>query len=422
MNLSQSKRQVLILDCCFSGAFVEGMEAKQAIPIIDDKIQAQLGGEGRVVLTPSTATQPSYEDREGGFYTRYLIEGIEKGAADADNDGMISVTELHEYAKRKVQEAQPAMKPEIFAVREGYTIHLAKAPVGDLRLEYRKTVEQCVKNDGFLVQKNRFKSLARRVLTNKQKQLRIELEVATAIEEEVLQPFREYQESLREYEEALAEALEEEDILSDGSWQFLKQLQQILKLQDEDVTPIHERLTPSQQPISSIPQLTLPDAQAITTAEVALKSEKGVDYTKLQNLLASGKWQEADYETYLVMLQAVGRQKEDWIREAEISNFPCTDLRTIDQLWVKYSNRRFGFSVQKQIYLDVGGIPNGRYDEEVWNKYCDRVGWKVNGEWIDQVVFDTSAPNGHLPGDWILMEDTSPEGRGWSYLFSHPDL
>ncbi|GAA6623109.1 hypothetical protein NUACC26_089340 [Scytonema sp. NUACC26] len=59
MNLSPSKRQVLILDCCFSGAFVERMEAKQAIPIIDDKIQAQLGGEGRVVLTSSTVLRRS---------------------------------------------------------------------------------------------------------------------------------------------------------------------------------------------------------------------------------------------------------------------------------------------------------------------------------------------------------------------------
>ncbi|CCQ59603.1 GUN4 domain-containing protein, partial [Crocosphaera watsonii] len=37
-------------------------------------------------------------------------------------------------------------------------------------------------------------------------------------------------------------------------------------------------------------------------------------------------------------------------------NFPCEDLRIIDQLWVKYSNGQFGFSVQKQIYMDeLGG-------------------------------------------------------------------
>ncbi|GAA6623108.1 GUN4 domain-containing protein [Scytonema sp. NUACC26] len=311
---------------------------------------------------------------------------------------MISVAELHEYAKRKVQEAQPAMKPEIFAVREGYTIHLAKAPLGDPRLEYRKEVEQCVKNGGFLVQKNCFRYLAYAVLNEKQNELGIKPEEAKGIEEEVLQPFRKYQKSLGKYEEVLVKALQEENVLSNVSGRrFLKRLQQILKLQDEDVTPIHERLIPSQQPISSTPQPTLPPTKAITTEEDDLKSEKGLDYTKLQNLLVAGKWEEANQETYLVMLQAIGRQEGDWIREREILNFPCTDLCTINQLWVKYSNGHFGFSIQKRIYLDVGGMPDGKYSMLIYSKYCDRVGWKVNGKWIDQIIFDTSAPVGHLP-------------------------
>ncbi len=65
-----------------------------------------------------------------------------------------------------------------------------------------------------------------------------------------------------------------------------------------------------------------------------------------------------------VMLQAVGRKENDWIREKELLNFPCTDLRTIDRLWVKYSKGHFGFSVQKEIYLSVGGKPDGKYDKE----------------------------------------------------------
>nr|WP_322660675.1 caspase family protein [Dendronalium sp. ChiSLP03b]MDZ8206270.1 caspase family protein [Dendronalium sp. ChiSLP03b] len=146
MSRSKSQRQVLILDCCFSGAFAESMSAKKLVSLsINDEIAQQLGGEGRAVLTSSTATQQSFEDSGGGVYTRYLIEGIETGAADTDNNGVITVDELHKYAKRKVQEAKPAMKPEIFAVREGYTIRLAKAPVGDPQLKYRKEVEGCVR-------------------------------------------------------------------------------------------------------------------------------------------------------------------------------------------------------------------------------------------------------------------------------------
>jgi hypothetical protein len=130
-----------------------------------------------------------------------------------------------------------------------------------------------------------------------------------------------------------------------------------------------------------------------------LSSEKGVDYTKLRDLLAAGKWEEADYETIGVMLQAVGRKENDYIRDEELLNFPCADLGTIDQLWVKYSNGRFGFSVQKKIYLSVGGKPDGKYHQEAWVKFGDRVGWRVKENWIsyDEVIFDTSATEGHLP-------------------------
>ncbi|WP_082209880.1 GUN4 domain-containing protein [Fischerella sp. PCC 9605] len=102
-----------------------------------------------------------------------------------------------------------------------------------------------------------------------------------------------------------------------------------------------------------------------------LASEKGVDYTKLRDLLAAHNWKEADEETYRVMIQAVGKKDGDWFTSEELLNFPCTDLRTIDHLWVEYSNGQFGFSVQKEIYLSVGGKPDGKYYEEAW-KYTGR--------------------------------------------------
>ncbi|MFM6487700.1 MAG: protein kinase domain-containing protein [Dolichospermum sp.] len=84
--------------------------------------------------------------------------------------------------------------------------------------------------------------------------------------------------------------------------------------------------------------------------EVELKSDVGMDYRKLRDLLKAGKWKEADEETLRVMLAVAKREREGWLNVENIDNFPCADLRTIDQLWVKYSNGRFGFSVQKQIY------------------------------------------------------------------------
>ncbi|MGB5709302.1 MAG: caspase family protein, partial [Waterburya sp.] len=141
MSQSRCKHQVVILDCCFSGAFAAGMTAKGTGNV---DIQTQLGGEGRAVLTSSTSTQYSFEQQESdlSIYSRYIVEGIATGAADLDSDGWIEVQELHEYAKGKVQATAPAMMPEIYAVKEGFKIRLAKALITDPRLKYRKEVER----------------------------------------------------------------------------------------------------------------------------------------------------------------------------------------------------------------------------------------------------------------------------------------
>lgn len=133
-----------------------------------------------------------------------------------------------------------------------------------------------------------------------------------------------------------------------------------------------------------------------------LASEKGIDYTRLRDLLRAREWKKADRETYRVMIQIVGKKDGDWFTSNELLNFPCTDLRTIDQLWEKYSNGHFGFSVQKEIYLSVGGKIDGKSDEEAWNKFGDRVGWRVHSSWVYYInlTFDTFAPKGHLPVIW----------------------
>ena len=77
-----------------------------------------------------------------------------------------------------------------------------------------------------------------------------------------------------------------------------------------------------------------------------LSSERGVDYSLLRHYLKWGMWKEADDETLRVILKAARREKEGYLRVEDMDNFPSTDLRTIDKLWVKYSKSRFGFSVQ----------------------------------------------------------------------------
>jgi hypothetical protein len=142
-----------------------------------------------------------------------------------------------------------------------------------------------------------------------------------------------------------------------------------------------------------------------------LSSEREVDYTRLRDLLAAGEWKEADKETLLVMLQAAGREQE--LAVEDIKKFPCTDLNTIDRLWVKYSDCRFGFSVQKRIWEKcvwerVAVTPNAGY--ETYRRFSDCVGWRVKNAWLDydNLTFDTiNAPLGHLPSGFV--------GFGWRF-------
>ncbi|WP_160299590.1 GUN4 domain-containing protein [Leptolyngbya iicbica] len=121
-----------------------------------------------------------------------------------------------------------------------------------------------------------------------------------------------------------------------------------------------------------------------TTQAVELKSEKGVDYLRLQDLLKMGEWKAADQETADQILKAMGKDSWWQIESKDLLNFPCADLKTLDQLWVKYSNGKWGFNVQKQIYVACGAKLDGKYPgNEIWREFCCRVGWRKGGSYLN---------------------------------------
>jgi len=234
MNNSRAKRQVVILDCAFSGTFSGGTRAKDSGGV---DIQGQLGGEGRVVLTSSSSIQYSFESigSDLSLYTRYLVEGLESGGADRDSDGRISVDELHEYASQKVQETSPAMTPRIYAINEGFQIVLAKAPLADPRLFYRREIERYASQGDISL-------LGRRILAERQRQLGLTSEEASAIEVEVLSPYRGYQSKLEKYKQALFEATQSEYPLSESTLTDLSDFQLLLGLRDEDIAHLEHSI------------------------------------------------------------------------------------------------------------------------------------------------------------------------------------
>ncbi|AFY50772.1 putative NTPase (NACHT family) [Nostoc sp. PCC 7524] len=180
-------------------------------------------------------------------------------------------------------------------------------------------------------------------------------------------------------------------------------------------------------------------------------------YAQLAYYLAAGKWKEADEETFQVMLEAAGSEKHGFLELEDIREFPCEDLRIIDQLWVNYSNGHFGFSVQKDIYLSVGGILEGsrtsspfkkvlvpfqwiytrfggrvrdKEDEinkayKAYQRFSNIVGWNMSAIWsidptnirfIDssKVNYSTIAPKGHLP----TIRDSIDFATEWTTVMS----
>ena len=163
--------------------------------------------------------------------------------------------------------------------------------------------------------------------------------------------------------------------------------------------------------------------QAAAIDQDDLSSERwGANYyAKLRDLLAAKDWKAADQETAQRMCDVMVRQKEGWLRVEDIKNFPCQDLRNIDRLWVKYSNGKFGFSVQREIWQSCGSPTD--YNKN-WEKFGVVVGWRNKGvfgmgaDWLSYSLFtfDLIAPKGHLPAmRWrgVWNEGVAVMLRGW---------
>jgi len=131
MENSLSKRQVLIMDCCYSGAFERGTKGQIGKLAIHE---ATFGGRGRIVLTASDKTQYAWEgnrvigETKNSLYTHYMIEGLKSGSADLNGDGQITPDELYEYIYTKIIVATPNQKPRKIVYDQQGEIVIARNP------------------------------------------------------------------------------------------------------------------------------------------------------------------------------------------------------------------------------------------------------------------------------------------------------
>ncbi len=131
----RARRQVVILDCCFSGAFAHGAKGGDADLALGERFHGQ--GRGRVVLTASRGSEYSFEGEPvpgsampGSVFTSALVDGIRTGAADNDHDGYISVDDAYAYAFDQIRAADVQQTPQRWLYGAEGTILLARSPAG----------------------------------------------------------------------------------------------------------------------------------------------------------------------------------------------------------------------------------------------------------------------------------------------------
>jgi hypothetical protein len=132
MDSCRSKRQILILDCCHSGAFERGVKGEEQRAVTETTFEGL--GFGRVVLTASASTQYALEgdqvikQTELSLFTHFLLEGLQTGKADINNDGYISLDEWYDYTYTQVLSTTPKQVPHKWSYHQQGDLIIAKNP------------------------------------------------------------------------------------------------------------------------------------------------------------------------------------------------------------------------------------------------------------------------------------------------------
>nr|ARW69237.1 hypothetical protein [Polysiphonia sp.] len=127
---------------------------------------------------------------------------------------------------------------------------------------------------------------------------------------------------------------------------------------------------------------------------IHLKKSPSVNYQYLQDLLINQNFKEADKFTQQCLCKIVESKtnsKKNWLYFTDIQFIPKSDLFTLDLLWTIYSKGKFGFSIQKKIWLK-----NNKKWDKLWEEIC----WIKKGlmrRYPEEFIWNLDAPEGHLP-------------------------
>jgi Caspase domain len=293
MQKSKSKRQIVILNCCFSGAFGD------LVPMDEGAIDVEevLGAEGRVVMTSTTSMDYAFERQNGelSVYGHYLVEGLRTGAAGIQGNDEITVGELHQYVSRKVQEEAPAMVPKLFAKGEGHRLRIAKVAIGDPEVTYRKKVEKIIQEDGDAIDE----VFSRPILEELGTKLQLNPIAIAVIENEVLEPIRQRNAKRQKYLEFFQRAVQQRYPFGERELKRIAEYRKMLGLGDEEYISLEQSVVRLRTQIQSeLRRSTQIESEksVVVKKQPALTSRRGKDFPREEYKKAEKDYMQGRYE------------------------------------------------------------------------------------------------------------------------------
>ena len=143
-----------------------------------------------------------------------------------------------------------------------------------------------------------------------------------------------------------------------------------------------------------------------------LRSERGIDYRLLREFLEAHDWKAADIETMNIVYQCLGSSD---FQSASFVDFPCTDLISMDRLWMAHSQKQFGFSIQVQFYLRcLQAYVGSQRKMDLKSTFLNGLNWSIGGVPLnpDKISYNTNIPRGHLPS--VLLRLHQMHGNGFT--------
>jgi len=158
---------------------------------------------------------------------------------------------------------------------------------------------------------------------------------------------------------------------------------------------------PVRSPAAGVRPRAAVAAQVGELAEPKLESSTGFDFVPLLTALKAQDFLEADQLTRdgLITLAGPAAQKRGYVYFSDVPKLPKEDLATIERLWLAYSDGKFGYSVQAEVF-------NTKKVNNILERMYERIGWsKDDGSllrWLpdkgNEFIYDLEkAPSGHLP-------------------------